>query len=309
MPSFPASASAHLSLFKKITSRSTSKRQLQLGFETCRLVCIVGCFFPRAIDRSSCSSLSHLIWHKTCRALHPSSARFVMKLPLLEMRYAQVRLRISWAFFPHCGGMLLSLVGSGGANPIKSYRAVVIAYAVLGMVLTLVFAPLSSATEVGAAKIAFQVSRLKRLSSGFTLARDRPQAIGIVCPRSLKPAALGGDLLWSELICWRFRAVGLPARIAVWARKNDGLHTSTFEYSAAFATAHAPLSTCDRGFTVAIQHQPNGRTDEAVLHDGSCSSRRAICRSRNHGSNANNRRLHPTDVCWPHIRQAAFDQR
>jgi hypothetical protein len=48
----------------------------------------------------------------------------------------------------------------------------------------------------------------------------------------------------------------------------------------------------------------------AVLHDGSCSSRRAICRSRHHhGSGANNRRLHPTDVCWPHVRQAAFDQR
>jgi hypothetical protein len=30
----------------------------------------------------------------------PSSARFVMKLPLLEMRYAQVHLRISWPFFP-----------------------------------------------------------------------------------------------------------------------------------------------------------------------------------------------------------------
>ncbi len=51
-----------------------------------------------------------------------------------------------------CGGMLPSLVGSGGATPIKGYRAVVIAYAVLGMVLTLVFARLSSATEVGASE-------------------------------------------------------------------------------------------------------------------------------------------------------------
>lgn len=51
-----------------------------------------------------------------------------------------------------CGGMLPSLVDSSGAAPVKGYRAVVIAYAVLGMVLTLVFARLSSATEVGAAE-------------------------------------------------------------------------------------------------------------------------------------------------------------
>src|SRR5216683_4231872 len=48
-----------------------------------------------------------------------------------------------------CGGMLPSLVDSSGTAPTKGYRAVVIAYAALGMVLTLVFARLSSATEVG----------------------------------------------------------------------------------------------------------------------------------------------------------------
>jgi MFS family permease len=48
-----------------------------------------------------------------------------------------------------CGGMLPSLVDSSGTAPIKGYRAVVIAYAGLGMVLALVFARLSSATEVG----------------------------------------------------------------------------------------------------------------------------------------------------------------
>jgi MFS family permease len=50
------------------------------------------------------------------------------------------------------GGMLPGLVDSGGAAPIKGYRAVVIAYAVLGMALTLVFARLSSATEVRASE-------------------------------------------------------------------------------------------------------------------------------------------------------------
>ncbi|RZU41483.1 MFS transporter [Edaphobacter modestus] len=51
-----------------------------------------------------------------------------------------------------CGGMLPALVSSSGTASIKGYRAVVIAYAALGMVLTLVFARLSSATEVGASE-------------------------------------------------------------------------------------------------------------------------------------------------------------
>ncbi len=51
-----------------------------------------------------------------------------------------------------CGGMLPALAGSSGTASINGYRAVVIAYAALGMVLTLVFARLSSATEVGASE-------------------------------------------------------------------------------------------------------------------------------------------------------------
>jgi MFS family permease len=53
-----------------------------------------------------------------------------------------------------CGGMLPGLVHSGGEPPIQGYRAVVIAYAVLGMVLTLLFARLSPATEVRASEAA-----------------------------------------------------------------------------------------------------------------------------------------------------------
>src|SRR6266567_733646 len=48
-----------------------------------------------------------------------------------------------------CGGIVPSLVDSSGTVPIRGYRSVVIAYAVLGIALTLMFAQLSSATEVG----------------------------------------------------------------------------------------------------------------------------------------------------------------
>ena len=63
-----------------------------------------------------------------------------------------------------CGGMLPGLVDPRGAAPIKGYRAVVIAYALIGMILTLIFARLSSATEVRASE-----SRLPGLATGGTL--------------------------------------------------------------------------------------------------------------------------------------------
>ena len=47
-----------------------------------------------------------------------------------------------------CGGIIPSLVNSRGTTPIQGYRAVVIAYGVLGMLLALVFAQISSAAEV-----------------------------------------------------------------------------------------------------------------------------------------------------------------
>ena len=48
-----------------------------------------------------------------------------------------------------CGGILPSLVHSKDPAPTEGYRAVVFCYAALGAVLTLVFAQLSAATEVG----------------------------------------------------------------------------------------------------------------------------------------------------------------
>jgi len=71
-----------------------------------------------------------------------------------------------------CGGMLPSLVGSGGSSPIEGYRAVVIAYAALGMVLMLVFARLSSATEVGAAEDCVSSLAPKNTLLGIGHSRD-----------------------------------------------------------------------------------------------------------------------------------------
>ena len=70
------------------------------------------------------------------------------------------------------GGTLPSLVCSSGTTQIKGYRAVVIAYAVLGMVLALVFARLSSATEVVASENGFSGLAAKKTLLGVGHSRE-----------------------------------------------------------------------------------------------------------------------------------------
>ena len=119
-----------------------------------------------------------------------------------------------------CGGILPSLVGSSGTTSIKGYRAVVVAYAALGMVLTLVFARLSSATEVGAfedspsglaakktllgigrsREIVFKLSGLFALDSfggGFVV--QSLAAYWFYLRFGVKPAALGGIFFGANL--------------------------------------------------------------------------------------------------------------
>jgi MFS family permease len=134
-----------------------------------------------------------------------------------------------------CGGVLPSLVDSSGATPINGYRAVVVVYAVLGMVLTLVFAQLSSATEVGASEdrlsglaakktllgighsreIVFRLSRLFALDSfsgGFVV--QSFAAYWFYLRFGVKPAALGVIFFGANL----FAGVSalLASRLASW---------------------------------------------------------------------------------------------
>jgi MFS family permease len=119
-----------------------------------------------------------------------------------------------------CGGMLPSLVGSSGTASIKGYRAVVLVYAVLGIVLALVFTRLSSATEVGAfedpasalatkktllgighsRKIVFKLSGLFALDSfggGFVV--QSLAAYWFYLRFGVKPAALGAIFFGANL--------------------------------------------------------------------------------------------------------------
>src|SRR5262249_58858777 len=51
-----------------------------------------------------------------------------------------------------CGGGLAQVLQSNAMTPVASYRVVVISYAVLGLLLALVFSQLSSTTEIAPAQ-------------------------------------------------------------------------------------------------------------------------------------------------------------
>jgi MFS family permease len=71
-----------------------------------------------------------------------------------------------------CGGMIPSLVNSRGAAPIHGYRAVVIAYGVLGMILALFFARLSSSTEVEASDDRYSGLAVRKTLLGIGRSRE-----------------------------------------------------------------------------------------------------------------------------------------
>jgi len=71
-----------------------------------------------------------------------------------------------------CGGMIPSLVNSRGAAPIHGYHAVVIAYGVLGMILALFFAQLSSSTEVEPSDDRYSDLAVKRTLLGIGRSRE-----------------------------------------------------------------------------------------------------------------------------------------
>ncbi len=137
-----------------------------------------------------------------------------------------------------CGGMPPSLVNSTGTAPIKGYRAVVFAYAALGMVLTVMFVRLSSATEVAASEdrlsglaakktllgighsreIVLRLSGLFALDSfgcGFVV--QSFTAYWFYLRFGAKPAALGAVFFGANLFA------GVSALLASWLASRFGL--------------------------------------------------------------------------------------
>ena len=228
-----------------------------------------------------------------------------------------------------CGGVVPALVDSSGATSVKGYRAVVIVYAILGAVLTLIFVQLSPATEVGASvdrlsdlaarktlfgighsrKIVLRLSGLFALDSfggGFVV--QSLAAYWFYLRFGVKPASLGAIFFGANLLA------GGSALLASRLASRFGLvRTMVFTHLPrifCLSCYHlCPRFNLQSWFCYSGLASAKWTFRQAVLHDGSCSSRRAVRRSRHHGSGANHRRFYSADVCRAHVRQAALDQR
>ena len=110
-----------------------------------------------------------------------------------------------------CGGMLPSLLDLGGRAPIKGYRAVVITYAILGIALALVFARLSSATEVDANRDRLSSSSHKK--TRFGIGKSQKIVAKLSCLFALDSFG-GGFVVQSFAAYWFYLRFGVkPAAL------------------------------------------------------------------------------------------------
>ena len=97
------------------------------------------------------------------------------------------------------------------------------------------------------------------------------------------PAMLGAILFAANILAAAVGARGRPARGALRPHQHDGVHAPAIERAADPRAVHADAaSSPSLVLLVAVQHQPDGRADAAVLHDGGRRPRRAVGRRRRH---------------------------
>jgi MFS family permease len=131
------------------------------------------------------------------------------------------------------GGWIAQAVQSAGSSPLESYRSVVLGYALLGIVLLLLFLQLSTKIEVPKAKVS-------RMRDRFGLHRSRKVVIKLSALFSMD-AFGGGFIVQSIMAYWFFLRfgtepamlgtiffaanilAGLSALSAVWIAKRIGL--------------------------------------------------------------------------------------
>ena len=198
-----------------------------------------------------------------------------------------------------CGALAagtLARLWPPAASPIvDAYRAVVIVYAMLAVALGALFLGLSPASE--AAKPAgwrLRHSELRRLLVSFALR----------CQRRITRR----DLFLGERVRRVFSTHGLAAGGEVRLDTNHGLHASAVQRAADPGAADADTATRDHRAAVALQHQPAGRSCEAVLHHGRGHTRGALRRRRRYRRRTHDRRGAESVVRRLHVCASVVDR-
>ena len=227
-------------------------------------------------------------------------------------------------------GFLTATLQKNSWTTVDSYRAVVVMYAGLGAVLCLLFSRASAAVEappIRAIRSAVIAGGAVRRPS--PLSGRRPTAVRFVRARLVRRRFRRPELcrvlvlsqvgrrredarrvvLCRERVGRFFGArgffVGKPHR----PRQHHGGHAFAIERAPDADSADADASTRNACAAAAIQHQPDGRADAAVVHDGGGRPGRTRRGIRDCGRGANGRRGAQSVVRGPALFAAGFDQR
>src|SRR6266566_7758081 len=198
-----------------------------------------------------------------------------------------------------CGGAVTHALQKTVMRPVASYRAVVILYAALGVMLAFVFTRLSSAAEVTAPgeETAFPsflgISRsrhvvtklaslfaLDSLCGGFRSAELR--RVLVLFAFRCRTRNSRHHFLLGEHLCWHLVIAGIAACFPLWSYQHHGCHAPPLKHPSHSCAAHAKPLISGVGSVGAFQYQSNGRADQAVVHHGGCECGRTIRSSGNH---------------------------
>jgi MFS family permease len=189
-------------------------------------------------------------------------------------------------------GGLAQTLQNWGHSPLESYRVVVVGYALLGVILGVLFSHLSPAAEVQTRE---QLSPLPPRSSApllrFGLHRSHAIVLrlaalfmldafagGLVVQSliaywlhlryGVEPAGLGGIFFWGE---YPGRAVGAGGGASGppdWAGQHHGLDSYPLQCPLNAGAADAQLAACRGCPAGSLQHLTNGCTHPPIVHYG-----------------------------------------
>ena len=227
-------------------------------------------------------------------------------------------------------GFLTESLQKNAWTAVDSYRAVVVMYACLGAVLCLLFARASAAVEAPRAARSAQPSSLVARFAGL----HRSQAVVLRLSALFALDSFGGGFVVQSFAAYWFYLrlgvdaktlgtlffaanvfAGLSALAASWLagphrpRQHHGGHASAVERAPDADPADADASARDAAVAAAIQHQPDGRPDATVVHDGGGRPGRTRRGIRHHGRRADGGRGDQSAVRGPALFAPVLDQR
>ena len=187
------------------------------------------------------------------------------------------------------GGGLVQAFQDSGMTPLGSYRTIVIGYAIIGLILGVLFTRLSPAVEIqagsdpipfhlcvqnsfwsasfaggGAQTICFVLHRCFRRWLCFT----KYPGLLVSCTFQCAASDTWKHFLRGKYPCWPLSPKRCMGGLQDRPHQNDGIHAHSLKYLVDTGAAHAELTFSHSGPIIAFQHFTDGCANPPILHHG-----------------------------------------